>query len=461
MIVCLKCGQKNEDSAKWCSACNAYLEWTPKAATKEPASVLSVSLSPTHLTVLPGTEATCRVTIRNGGTIVDKAVLQVTGEVAAWSVLDPNELSLMPGQESTAVVTFRPPRSPAVRAGEMTFGVRVQSSVVGSGPTNERGGTVTVGAFTDIRALIVPVTSEGLEAAEHTITVQNEGNTATEVSLSVTDPEEILGFTLQPAKHVVEPGGTAVSRLRVWLRQGVSRPGQRFAFQVVAEPVRMTAMVIDGGFRQVPRPEPAPIKSKSRRWIWPAGIASVLAIALAGALIVSGAGGILGGPQKSPTPTTTPTSPETPPPPPHLQRLEAEAQTVTSNVPSNLVGPQSDCCGTRWSSGKQLFFRATSVGQYVTISFPVDITGTYAIDVRMTKAPDYGIYSLELDGQTLVARYDGFFPGTVGVTVSTEIVPLSAGTRLSAGTHNFTVRITGRSGSGYFAGIDYIALTPV
>jgi hypothetical protein len=460
MIVCLKCGHQNEDSSQWCSKCHTYLEWTPKSPTKEPASVLSVSLSTTNVTVLPGAEANCKVTIRNGGTIVDKALLHVIGEVSAWSVVEPGELSLMPGQESTAVVTFRPPRSPAVRAGEMTFGVRVQSSVAGSGSINERGGTVTVGAFTDIRALIVPVTSEGLEAAEHTITVQNEGNTATEVSLSVSDPEEILAFTLQPAKHVVEPGGTAVSRLRVWLRQGVSRPGQRFAFQVVAEPVRMTAVVIDGGFRQVPRPEPAPIKPKRRRWIWPAGIASVLALALAGALVISGAGGILVGPQQSPTPTATPTSSETATPP-HAQRLEAEEQTVTSNVPPNLVAPQPDCCGTRWSGGKQLFFRATSVGQYVTLSFPVDVTGTYRVDVRMTKAPDYGIYSLELDGQTLVARYDGFFPGTVGVTVSTEIVPLSSRTHLTAGTHNFTVRITGRSGSGYFAGIDYIDLTPV
>ena len=186
----------------------------------------------------------------------------------------------MPGQELTAAVRFKPPRSPTVRAGEIAFGVRVHSSVAGPGPVYERGGTVTVTAFTEIRTLIVPATSEGVDGAEHTITVQNEGNVTTEVNLSVADPEEVLAFALQPPKHVLEPGESAVSRLRVWLRQGISRPGQRLPFQVIAEPVRMSAVVIDGAFRQTPRPEPVPIKRGRRPWIPLAGIAAVVALAL-------------------------------------------------------------------------------------------------------------------------------------------------------------------------------------
>ncbi len=104
--------------------------------------------------------------------------------------------------------------------------------------------------------------------------------------------------------------------------------------------------------------------------------------------------------------------------------------------------------------------RATAPGQYVTLAFDVDVTGTYRVDVSMTRAPDYAICSLELDGQTLVAQYQGYVPGSVGVTVESAVVPLASGLRLEAGTHHFTVRITGTSGSGYYAGIDYIDLTP-
>jgi hypothetical protein len=256
------------------------------------------------VTVIPGSEATCAVVVRNNGTIVDEAVLEVTGPAAQWTSVEPPKLPLMPGQESTALLRFRPPRSSGVRASEIPFGVRARSSVGIPGATNERGGTVTVAPFTEIRALIVPATSEGFDGAEHAITVQNEGNISAEVNLSVADAQDVLAYALQPPKHVLEPGENGVSRLRVWLRQGVSRPGQRVPFQLMAEPVGKTVVVVDGAFRQLPRPEPVPVNPKPRPWRWFAGVATLFLVAIIGAAIALGPLHVRIGPPNGPASPT-------------------------------------------------------------------------------------------------------------------------------------------------------------
>ena len=166
----------------------------------------------------------------------------------------------------------------------------------------------------------------------------------------------------------------------------------------------------------------------------------------------------------NPAPTSTPPqlTPRITLPPPSLLRIEAENLKTDSNVP-RLVSRQPDCCGVHWSNSAQVFFRATAQSQYVTLFFAIDYVSAYRVDVRATRAPDYGIYTVELDGRTLVGAYDAYISGTVGTTVATDTVPLAARTQLGAGQHVLTFRVTGRNSAaaGYFLGIDYIDLTSV
>ena len=150
-----------------------------------------------------------------------------------------------------------------------------------------------------------------------------------------------------------------------------------------------------------------------------------------------------------------------PSPPPGTTRIEAEG-LATRSTTHDPVGPQPDCCGVRWSAGRQLWFRAQGAGRAVDLAFDVARDGTYRVDVVVTLAPDYGIISLGLDGQTRVSGFDAYVPGSVGRSV--EIAPVTLGTAipLRAGAHTLTVTVTGRNpaSASTFAGVDYLDLTP-
>ena len=87
-----------------------------------------VVLSPTSVSVTPGGEAVCTVTIRNSSAVVDSYVVSVLGDAAAWATVTPASVSLFPGADGTAEIRFRPPRNSSLRAGPVDFGVRVSST---------------------------------------------------------------------------------------------------------------------------------------------------------------------------------------------------------------------------------------------------------------------------------------------------------------------------------------------
>src|SRR5260370_33589813 len=74
----------------------------------------------------------------------------------------------------------------------------------------------------------------------------------------------------------------------------------------------------------------------------------------------------------------------------------------------------------------------------------------------MTKARDYGIVSLAVDGSQLGQSFDGYnFPNVTVATVDYGPVPLSAGA------HQLTFTLVGKNASSlnYLVGIDYLLLT--
>ena len=111
----------------------------------------------------------------------------------------------------------------------------------------------------------------------------------------------------------------------------------------------------------------------------------------------------------------------------------------------------------RWSNDQQLFGAAVNGGHF-TLGFDVPITSNYRLDLFFTKAPDFGIVEIDLDGKPLGKRFDGF---------NREVVPagrVSLGNvNLTEGAHElrFTVLDKNRDSSNYFLGIDCLELKPV
>ena len=134
-------------------------------------------------------------------------------------------------------------------------------------------------------------------------------------------------------------------------------------------------------------------------------------------------------------------------------RLEAESllPVVSATVP---VDPQGSCCGVNWSGGSQLWIHGSKAGDKVVLQFAVPTAGTYKVSTALTKAADYGIAELAIDGKAPVT-FDGYTP--TGVT--TQNVDLGS-QALTAGNHQLSITLTGKNAAatGYLAGVDFLDL---
>jgi hypothetical protein len=118
------------------------------------------------------------------------------------------------------------------------------------------------------------------------------------------------------------------------------------------------------------------------------------------------------------------------------------------------VDPQGNCCGVNWSGGSQLWIHGSKAGDKVVLQFAVPTAGTYKVSTSLTKAADYGIAELAIDGKAPVT-FDGYTP--TGVT--TQNVDLNAQV-LTAGNHQLSIALTGKNTAaiGYLAGVDFLDL---
>jgi hypothetical protein len=177
-----------------------------------------VRLASDSVQVTPGASSTLEVTVRNTGTVVDQFTIDVLGDAAAWAAADPPVLSLFPATEETTTIRFAPPRSATIAAGPVAFGIRASSHEDPSGSAVEEG-TVTVDAFQDTVAELLPRTSRGSRSATHEVAVDNRGNERLNASLEPSDPDQLLAFDVRPPGMVIEPGTSQFAKVRVSPRQ--------------------------------------------------------------------------------------------------------------------------------------------------------------------------------------------------------------------------------------------------
>ncbi len=106
----------------------------------------------------------------------------------------------------------------------------------------------------------------------------------------------------------------------------------------------------------------------------------------------------------------------------------------------------------------QLWWRDGKPGDTLTLGFDVETAGTYAIVAAFTKAPDYGIHQIAINGVAAGEPMD-FYHEEVIVT---DEIPLGVFT-LAAGENQFNVAIRDRNPlavAAYMFGLDYLRLSP-
>ena len=77
------------------------------------------------MTVAAGDRVTVPLIVRNAGDVVEDYMVEIVGVPAAWTTVEPSQFTLYPGTAQVAQVEINPPRSSAVPAGELRFGVHV------------------------------------------------------------------------------------------------------------------------------------------------------------------------------------------------------------------------------------------------------------------------------------------------------------------------------------------------
>jgi len=217
-IVCRQCGKHNADGVQFCANpdCGAYLGWDgreqtsgvpgvpPPVADTQNASA-AVTLADVTLAVDPGDTATTTVTVYNGGSQVEQFAMTVLGPAAAWATVEPATLQVYPAGHAECTVRLAPPREVTTPAGRVWFTVRA-SSTLHPGLLAGANGTLDVGAFREVGAVLVPQETSGRGRTEHRVDITNAGNVIEPVRLDASDATGKIHFGVPEGELVLPPG---------------------------------------------------------------------------------------------------------------------------------------------------------------------------------------------------------------------------------------------------------------
>jgi hypothetical protein len=182
--------------------------------------------------------------------VVDHILLDVLGNARSWATVEPAELNLLPGADATARLTFRPPRTVTPQAGIVPFAVRVMSQEDPDGSAIEEG-TVEVGAFVDVTTELVPRTAQGRRRGRFRLIVENKGNQPTNIAVSAADPDLFLEFRVRPEITLAEPGTATFVRLTATPKKRFLKgPNKTLPFQTLVQGNGFEPVTADGTMLQ-------------------------------------------------------------------------------------------------------------------------------------------------------------------------------------------------------------------
>ncbi|HWW03241.1 MAG TPA: DUF2961 domain-containing protein [Candidatus Acidoferrum sp.] len=138
--------------------------------------------------------------------------------------------------------------------------------------------------------------------------------------------------------------------------------------------------------------------------------------------------------------------------------IEGESMKILFKTGGNPQEQDMSGFSGQWSNDAHLWWIDAKPGDKLDLALPVTRTGTYTLNMQFTKAPDYGIVQLYVDGLKLGGSLDLYHASVVPTG------PLPMGTRdLAAGNHKLTVEIVGANVQAvkrYMFALDYVKLDP-
>jgi len=156
------------------------------------------------------------------------------------------------------------------------------------------------------------------------------------------------------------------------------------------------------------------------------------------------------------------TLPSLPPPYRIKGALEGEKLKILNKSGDFDVGPQdmTPFADGKWSGDSHLWVRPAKSGEWVDLELPVAADGRYQVLVHLTKARDYGVVRVQINGKSLGRAVDCFNADNV---VSTGAIDLGTAD-LQKGTATFRVEVIGSNPSAvglrYMWGLDCVVLKP-
>jgi hypothetical protein len=223
----------------------------PPPGSCDPGRVgVIASIDSASVAAEPGAEVSSVVRIQNTGMVVDHILLDVIGTAKSWATVEPAELNLLPGADATVRLTFRPPRTATPKAGVVPFAVRVMSQEDPDGSAIEEG-TVEVGAFVDVTTELVPRTAQGRRRGRFRLIVENKGNQPTNIAVSAADPDLFLEFRVRPEIMLAEPGTATFVRLAATPKKRFLKgPNKSLPFQTLVQGNGFEPVTADGAMLQ-------------------------------------------------------------------------------------------------------------------------------------------------------------------------------------------------------------------
>lgn len=197
----------------------------------------------------PGTATGLELTITNLGNTTESYALTPTGLAAAFSTIRPAYITLFGGSPQTVEVEVSAPRLPSTTAGATALGVRI---VPQNAPDDVENVEITlrIASTFDRRLQMLQPAIRTRRRATYEMLVENQGNSQASCRMHVIDPTGRLDGDFDPPAVGVEPGGTALVRLKLratkrqWERRSRAIPFRVEADQQGAPTAEATASLI-------------------------------------------------------------------------------------------------------------------------------------------------------------------------------------------------------------------------
>jgi hypothetical protein len=137
--------------------------------------------------------------------------------------------------------------------------------------------------------------------------------------------------------------------------------------------------------------------------------------------------------------------------------LEGEKLKVLKKTGGNLESQDMTNFGETWSSDTHLWWTGGKPGDVLELALPVAESGRYKVKMQLTRAIDYGIVRISLDGKDVAGSPLDLFNNGVVATGELEMGTFE----LEKGEHTVRLEITGanpKAAKAYMAGLDYVRL---